>query len=29
LRVSGKHGDYIGQNGPAVTNFVTAIAAEY
>jgi sulfoacetaldehyde acetyltransferase len=28
-RVSGKHGVCIGQNGPGITNFVTAIAAAY
>jgi sulfoacetaldehyde acetyltransferase len=28
-RVSGRHGVCIGQNGPGVTNFVTAIAAAY
>ncbi len=28
-RASGKHGVCIGQNGPGVTNFVTAIAAAY
>ena len=28
-RVTGKHGVCIGQNGPGVTNFVTAIAAAY
>ena len=28
-RVSGRHGVCIGQNGPGITNFVTAIAAAY
>jgi sulfoacetaldehyde acetyltransferase len=28
-RVTGKHGVCIGQNGPGITNFVTAIAAAY
>ena len=28
-RVSGRHGVCIAQNGPGVTNFVTAIAAAY
>ncbi|MCC6532195.1 MAG: sulfoacetaldehyde acetyltransferase [Burkholderiales bacterium] len=28
-RVTGKHGLCIGQNGPGITNFVTAIAAAY
>src|SRR5215813_15260632 len=28
-RASGKHGVCIGQNGPGITNFVTAIAAAY
>ena len=28
-RVSGKHGVCIGQNGPGITNFVTAVAAAY
>src|SRR3970040_2408028 len=28
-RVSGRHGVCIGQNGPVITNFVTAIAAAY
>ncbi|MCU0805574.1 MAG: sulfoacetaldehyde acetyltransferase [Burkholderiales bacterium] len=28
-RVSGKHGVCIGQNGPGITNFVTAMAAAY
>lgn len=28
-RASGKHGVCIGQNGPGVTNFVTAVAAAY
>ena len=28
-RVSGRHGVCIGQNGPGVTNFVTAVAAAY
>ncbi|MCB9095054.1 MAG: sulfoacetaldehyde acetyltransferase [Halobacteriovoraceae bacterium] len=28
-RVSGKHGVCVGQNGPGITNFVTAIAAAY
>ena len=28
-RVSGKHGTCIAQNGPGITNFVTAIAAAY
>jgi sulfoacetaldehyde acetyltransferase len=29
FRASGKHGVCIGQNGPGITNFVTAIAAAY
>ena len=29
VRVTGKHGVCIGQNGPGITNFVTAIAAAY
>jgi sulfoacetaldehyde acetyltransferase len=28
-RISGRHGVCIGQNGPGITNFVTAIAAAY
>jgi sulfoacetaldehyde acetyltransferase len=28
-RVSGRHGVCIGQNGPGITNFVTAVAAAY
>src|SRR5664279_2663772 len=28
-RVTGRHGVCIGQNGPGITNFVTAIAAAY
>src|SRR5512143_1208897 len=28
-RVTGKHGVCVGQNGPGITNFVTAIAAAY
>lgn len=28
-RISGKHGVCIGQNGPGITNFVTAVAAAY
>jgi len=28
-RVSGRHGVCVGQNGPGITNFVTAIAAAY
>ena len=28
-RISGRHGVAIGQNGPGVTNSVTAIAAAY
>ena len=28
-RASGRHGVCIGQNGPGITNFVTAIAAAY
>src|SRR4029078_8976817 len=29
VRAAGRHGVCIGQNGPGITNFVTAIAAAY